>query len=100
MRMSMATKKGTELAEGAIALAVAGYVIVIKYIRNRHKLDKEAARSTVGAQLRKYAATLSGDSEFKAWATTTRNVAAHGLASDEMVTKEELLRLKALRKSS
>ncbi len=100
MHMSTATKKGTEWAGGAIALAVAGYAIVIKYLRNKHKSDAKNAAPRASAHLRQYAATLGDDPEFKTWASNTREAAAKGLAPDQRVEKEELLQLKALRKSS
>jgi hypothetical protein len=97
--VSTATKKGTEWAESAIALAVAGYAIVIKYLRNKDKSDSNAAPKA-NANLQQYAATLGDDPEFKTWASNARDVAVKGLAPDQRVEKEELLQLKALRKFS
>jgi hypothetical protein len=98
--MTTATKKGPEWAGGAIALAVAGYGIVIKYLRNKHKSDAKSAAPKASAHLHQYAATLGEDPELKSWASNTREVAAKGLAPGQRVEKEELLQLKALRKSS
>jgi hypothetical protein len=93
-------EKGYRVAGGAIALAVAGYGIVIKYLRNKHKSNAKNAAPEASAHLHQYAATLGDDPEFKTWASNTREVAAKGLAPDQRVEKEELLQLKALRKSS
>jgi hypothetical protein len=98
--MSTATKKGSELVEGALALVAAGTVAAVGFLLHRRKAVVSIADTPVTARLQKKAATLGGDPEYKQWAATTREAAIRGLLSDERIGKDELLRRKAaLRKS-
>ena len=101
MSMSTTTKRGAELAEGALAAVAVGVFAAVRFLRHRRKSVISVGAPHVTARLQKHVVALGGDPEYKRWATTTRESAIRGLSSGDKIGKDELLRMKAaLRKSS